>query len=149
MTRSREQRWAHVAGVLLVGYVLVLLALTLAPPHYVPPQRFRLMPFATIMQQVRKGGSVFLVNVPGNIVAFVPLGLLVPFCAARLRFLIRIVLVGAFSSIAIELLQLGFTERVADIDDVLLNVVGAALGYGWYQLYAAWSGWERPCSPGA
>ena len=149
MLRIGAQRQTHVAGVLLVGYVLLLLVLTLAPPHYVPPQRFRLMPFATIMQQFRKGGSVFLVNVPGNIVAFVPLGLLVPFCATNLRSLTRILLVGALISIGIELLQLGFTERVADIDDVLLNVAGAALGYGWYQLYVAWLGQQPPSNQDA
>ncbi len=144
MARIKAHRLEHAAGILLVGYVLLLLLLTLAPPHYVPPQRLRLMPFATIMQQLGKGGVVFLVNVPGNMVAFAPLGMLVPLCAARLRSLIRILLVGAVISLGVELLQLGFTERVADIDDVLLNVVGTALGYGSYQLYADWSARQRP-----
>jgi len=32
-------------------------------------------------------------------------------------------------STAIELAQLGFPDRSAEVDDVLLNVVGAILGY--------------------
>lgn len=148
MAALEQQRPRYLAVGLLAGYLLLLASLTLAPPNYVPRQRLRLVPFATIMQQYAKGGSTFLVNVPGNIVAFAPLGLLAPLSAARLRSFTRIVLLGVAISAGIELLQLNFTRRVADIDDVLLNGVGTGIGYATYYLYSAWSS-GRPTNKNA
>lgn len=136
LEQPRRNRYAFV---LLVAYLVLLFALTMAPPAYVPRQRVRLVPFVTIIRQFAKGGSGFLVNVPGNIVAFAPLGVLVPLCRDRLPSFTSTMLVGVLLSAGIELLQLGFTQRVADINDVLLNGFGTAVGYAGYYLYSAWS----------
>ena len=136
-------RREHLACVLLVVYLLLLLGLTMAPPNYVPRQRLRLVPFTTIRHQFHQGGRTFLVNVPGNVVAFAPSGILVPLWSGRLRSLTAIVFVGLITSGGIELLQLNFTRRVADIDDVILNVCGAIVGYGCYRLYTMRSGVEH------
>jgi len=66
-----------------------------------------------------------LVNVLGNVAMFVPVGLLFP-VAFRMR-LGPVVGVAALPFVAIELLQL-LIGRSADIDDVLLNSAGAAIG---------------------
>lgn len=47
----------------------------------------------------------------------------------------RGVLVGLFSSVFIEIVQL-FVGRSLDIDDIILNTVGAVLGVGIYMLFA-------------
>ncbi len=117
---------------LLLGYLTLLLVLTLMAPRFEVRQRLRLVPFDTIIAQTRTGGLPFLINIVGNIVALVPLGILVPIWAARLRSFRSMLAIGLVTSASIELLQWLFTARVADIDDVLLNVTGALLGYCLY-----------------
>lgn len=68
-----------------------------------------------------------------NILLFVPFGFGLPF-VATVRFA-RVILAGALVSVIIESLQLstglmaGITFRVADINDVLFNTAGTAMGY--------------------
>ncbi len=117
----------------LVGYLTVLLLLTLMPPRFEVRQRLQLVPFETIIAQMRTGGWPFVINVLGNIAALIPLGILVPASARPLRSFASIALVGVLTSATIELLQWMVTARVADVDDVLLNLVGAVAGYAFYR----------------
>ncbi len=132
----RRGRWL----LLLLGYLTLLLVLTLMPPRFEVQQRLRLVPLETIIAQTRTGGWPFLINIVGNIAVLVPLGILVPAWAPRLCSIASILAVGLLTSATIELLQLGFTVRVADIDDVVLNVAGALLGYALYRLLSTGSG---------
>ncbi len=72
-----------------------------------------------------------LYNAKGNVVLFVPLGILLPLVSRRLLFLEGILIALGFS-VGIELLQYVSrawgSYRLADINDVILNVLGAALG---------------------
>lgn len=110
-------------------YLALLLLLTLMPAPGIAAERVRLQPLVTIRSQLRAGGWPFLINVVGNIVAVVPLGLLLPSAAPRFRRVMRTVGLGLLLSAAIELAQLLATARVLDIDDVLLNGLGTLLGY--------------------
>lgn len=114
---------------MLLAYLALLFFLTMMAPRFEVRQRLRLVPFQTIIAQTRSGGWPFLINIVGNVAAFVPLGILVPAWAQRLRSFGIILLVGLLTSITIELLQWLFTVRVVDIDDVLLNTAGALAGY--------------------
>jgi glycopeptide antibiotics resistance protein len=68
-----------------------------------------------------------------NVLLLLPFGFGLPFIT-NYR-LMKIVIIGALFSIAIELLQLttglmaNITFRVADINDVIFNTVGVAVGY--------------------
>lgn len=69
-------------------------------------------------------------NLAGNILIFMPLGLLYPLCRkVKVRFFEAfIVILG--SSCAIELIQFLFlTSRRADVDDIILNFIGGMMGY--------------------
>src|SRR5215218_8135166 len=72
-------------------------------------------------------------NARGNVVLFIPLGILLPLVWSRLRFW-RALQIAIALSVSIELLQLlsraWGSYRTADINDVILNVVGASLGLG-------------------
>ena len=120
----------------LVLYLAVLLALTLMPPYYGTTHRLRLMPFVSIARDIRQGGLPFLINILGNVVAFLPLGVLLPGYTRRLRSAGAVLLAGALTSTAIETLQLLYTRRIADVDDVLLNTLGAGVGYLCFLLIA-------------
>jgi glycopeptide antibiotics resistance protein len=78
-------------------------------------------------------------NLLGNILAFIPMGLLVPAIWPQLRHLWKTLLFGMLFSFGIELTQLSFSIlglmfRSADIDDIILNTVGAIAGYGFFVL---------------
>jgi len=70
-------------------------------------------------------------NAKGNVLLFVPLGILLPLVSRRLRFWNGI-LIALGLSVGIELLQYASrawgSYRLADINDVILNVLGACLG---------------------
>jgi glycopeptide antibiotics resistance protein len=78
----------------------------------------------------------------GNIAAFVPLGLLLPL-AFKLRWpIVTVGLVALALSVGIELGQatisewLGYAYRSTDIDDVILNVLGALVGATAFVLFS-------------
>lgn len=72
----------------------------------------------------------------GNVIVFMPFGILLPILWPRLGRLWRMALAGLCFSGAIELSQLavsllvGYWYRMPDVDDLLLNVAGVLLGYG-------------------
>ncbi len=71
----------------------------------------------------------------GNIVLFLPLGFLLPMVYRGLsKAIVKVVIIGMFVSIFIEVNQFVFTYRVANIDDVILNTVGTFLGMLTYLL---------------
>lgn len=63
-----------------------------------------------------------------NIVMLIPFGAFLPIYFKRFRKLLPTVVAGAFMSLTIEILQL-FTFRATDIDDFIMNTLGAFLGY--------------------
>lgn len=73
-----------------------------------------------------------------NVLVFVPRGVLIPLLVARPSWL-RVLTVAAGVSLAIELMQLSAQAffaggHVADVNDLLFNVIGAAIGYGLFLL---------------
>lgn len=72
---------------------------------------------------------LFISNVIGNCLWFMPLGILLPTLYARQRKLWRVMLTGALVSISIEGLQYLLCTGVTDIDDVILNTLGSIMGY--------------------
>jgi glycopeptide antibiotics resistance protein len=85
-----------------------------------------LVPFREILRY-KIGSRLFIKNVIGNVVMFIPYGIFAslyakldkPFHAFCLVF---------FASVTVETTQL-MIGRVFDIDDIILNVIGGMLGY--------------------
>lgn len=75
-----------------------------------------------------------LINLLGNVVMFVPLGLFLPLLFPRLRKLWRAMLTASLLIAAVEITQLFTLLGSCDVDDLILNLAGAAVGYGIYQL---------------
>jgi glycopeptide antibiotics resistance protein len=65
----------------------------------------------------------------GNLLLLLPVGLLGPIAMPAMNGWLRVLLVALVLSLAIEAAQLVVPNRMADVDDVLLNVIGALLGY--------------------
>ncbi|MFF5263720.1 VanZ family protein [Actinomadura viridis] len=69
-------------------------------------------------------------QVGGNLILLAPLGVLLPVVATRLRGPLRLALVGAMVSLAIEVVQgLVVMGRAFDVDDVILNTLGVVIAY--------------------
>jgi glycopeptide antibiotics resistance protein len=144
----------RVALALLLVYLVVLAILTLRPvgADLESNVRVNLKPFATILPALRHGPGTFAFTIlVGNVLAFVPLGLLLPMAVRRLPWPL-VIPAGAALSGAIEVAQyalstnLGYGYRRADIDDVIVNVFGTVVGltlYGVVHLTASIVRWVR------
>lgn len=67
-------------------------------------------------------------NIIGNITMFIPVGIVLPICYPKLNNIGKTALVGALSSLVIEITQLPFYERCSDVDDLILNTTGVVIG---------------------
>lgn len=119
-------------------YLAALLWLTLGVlPGLGSGAGCNLEPGRTIGVFLSIGGFLFVWNVLGNIVAFVPLGLALRAGVVGPPWRLRWVLAaGAGLSLLIEVLQYHGGQRVADVDDVILNAVGTLSGAVLWDLVA-------------
>lgn len=121
-----------VATLVLALWLIGGLVLTLQPAHPLPGQVVddNLVPFHTLSIYLANVGSDFWMrNLLGNLALLLPLGLLGPIALPALDRWWRIALLALLVSTAIELTQLLVPDRSADIDDIIVNVTGALLGY--------------------
>lgn len=99
-----------------------------------PEKSLNLLPFSTVREYlftsnnlVSDWESVSILNLLGNVGLFIPLGILIPFIWKKR--LGETTLLGFALSLCIEIFQY-FIGRSADIDDLILNVIGTSIGYG-------------------
>lgn len=85
-----------------------------------------IVPFTEIFRY-KIGSDLFYHNVVGNIVIFIPFGFFIS-RYINAKKISNIVLISFISSLTIEIVQLQI-GRAMDIDDILLNVVGAIIGF--------------------
>ena len=76
------------------------------------------------------GSRLFLKNVLGNIIMFLPYGFFTSYFLSEKK-LMPIFILTVVTSLTIELTQL-MIGRVFDIDDILLNIIGGVLGHYLY-----------------
>ncbi len=94
-----------------------------------------LIPFATIKLYIEglKSGIIsvgyFLINIFGNLLMLMPLSFFLPTVVKKINKFYKFILVIIAISLLIEILQIVFLTGSCDIDDVILNVSGAALAY--------------------
>jgi len=120
------------AGVVLGVWVAGGLLLTLMPAHPAPGQivEHNFIPTRTISIYLANLDSPFWVRqMVGNLLLLLPVGLLGPIVLPWMDRWLRVLVASLALSTAIELAQLWIPDRSAEVDDVLLNVVGAILGY--------------------
>ena len=97
-------------------------------------EKSNFVPFKTILNYIKLSfeGYVTLAwaNVFGNFILLLPLGMLIPCLIRRIDCFREIILLSFLTIIGIEGLQCVFRVGVIDIDDLILNLSGSALGYG-------------------
>lgn len=88
-----------------------------------------LVPFRTIKNYIKYSGFLHtMTNIMGNVIIFVPFGILLPEIFSKARSLSKILVITFFTSFFVEFIQF-FIGRSVDIDDLMLNVLGSVIGY--------------------
>lgn len=71
-------------------------------------------------------------NIFGNVIGFIPYGFILPVIAHKCRSGFFIILSGFSLSLVVEVVQLVTKVGCFDVDDLILNTLGAAIGYGMF-----------------
>lgn len=137
MSKSKDNK-REIAAVFLGVSVAVILWITVFRRETIVADSLVFQPFLSIWSfwsNIRKQG--IRGNVLGNILIFVPLGLLYPmaFGAETTKKLRRTILFGFCLSLLVEITQLLFSRGYFDLDDLFLNTLGDLIGYGLYKVF--------------
>jgi len=95
-------------------------------------EKANMTPFHTINMYYRNGrinSENAKYNLFGNLIGFVPFGILFPLLFRRMRHLILTTLAGFGLSLLYEYIQVKTGLGYFDVDDLLLNTAGALAGY--------------------
>lgn len=108
---------------------------------YAEQLKYNLLPFKTIGRFLRllggpQGGlrTHAFINLAGNVVMFIPLGFFLPLLWKKQRKFWRTLLSTAGIILLVELTQMFTLVGSCDTDDLILNLLGAAIGYGFYKI---------------
>lgn len=95
--------------------------------------RYNLVPFVEIKRfwvyREQLGSFALFTNIFGNVLGFIPYGFILPVICRGLRNGFLIILSGFGLSLCVETIQLVTKVGCFDVDDMILNTLGAALGY--------------------
>lgn len=136
---ERHKKVLRVCSFVLFGIYLILLiyflffAESTGRTYEGRGYHYNLVPFLEIRRFLAHwehlGIFAVVLNLLGNVVAFVPFGIFLPAMSPRFRSFWRIALCTFGFSLLVELLQLVCKVGSFDVDDLFLNTVGGALGY--------------------
>ena len=106
--------------------------------------QIELIPFVGLIQIFHNSVRVFLYLFVGNLIWFVPLGVLLPLLTGARR---STILWGFLLSLYIEVSQYIFGTGVSEVEDLILNTAGTAIGYGLFRLLRkVWRRRKKSCS---
>ena len=91
-----------------------------------------LIPFRTITRDIFTFDSYYIKVLMYNIIAFVPMGFLLPIISNKGKNIYFITIFATIFSLIIEVIQLITVLGAFDIDDILLNTIGAIIGFTLY-----------------
>ena len=148
MATSNKTKLLVAALVLNIG---VIFAFTIVPTHlsgFRNPRSYHIniiplgYSFTCFLQDSNQHPHITtfcLRNTLGNLALFVPLGILLPLVSNRFLSLKRVLLFALMLSVGVEAIQflLRFfgNPRAVDIDDVILNALGACVGFAIYKSF--------------
>lgn len=97
----------------------------------------------TLFQEIRRyfqyhnsfQKELFILNMFGNVLAFVPFGFLLPLLDSQCKKPVSIAFLSFEVSLLVELVQLISKTGIFDIDDILLNTAGGVIGYLFYFIF--------------
>ena len=102
--------------------------------------RYNFIMFQEIMRYYNFGmrtgrWMLFVLNVIGNIVVFMPIGMFLPSLFSRCKNVVLTTILSFEISLCVEVVQLLTKVGSFDVDDLLLNTIGGICGYMVYMVY--------------
>lgn len=95
--------------------------------------RYNLVPFVEIRRfwtyREQLGFFAVFTNIFGNVIGFIPFGFILPVISNYTRSCSFIAIAGFTLSMCVEVIQLIAKVGSFDVDDLILNTVGAVIGY--------------------
>ena len=137
MSQKRIKRYRTLGRVLFLAYIIFLVYFLCFAEWYgrtgvSDEYRYNLELFKEIRRfiEYREELGVFAVfaNLFGNILIFMPFGFFIAVASARRGFF-KTIFFSFAVSLGVELFQLVTRVGSCDVDDLLLNTIGGALGY--------------------
>ena len=143
-----KRRWKGILWGIFLLYIGVLLRITVFRSSFgsyplCSHGQIELVPFVGLIQIFHNSVGMFLYLFVGNLVWFVPLGVMVPVLTKCRK---ATILWGLGLSLYIEVSQYVFGTGVSEVEDLILNTAGTAVGYliyiGAEKLVRRWKGKE-------
>ena len=123
-----KKGYRRIFQILLSEYVILLYSSTLLLRDHMEKCGPNFEPFWSYTA-IQGGNEHILVESIMNVVAFIPLGILLNTAFSSIRWW-QIISVGCAISVSIEILQFTFKRGYAETDDVIHNTLGCFIGYG-------------------
>ncbi|URM32658.1 VanZ family protein [Cytobacillus firmus] len=138
-----------------IGFLIYLLVLTILlffmsrgfwsdmPLIEYMKQSSNLVPFKTIegyllaMANESMNLIIPIKNLAGNVAAFLPMGIFLPYFIKRLNKLKPFAFAMSVMIVSVEIIQLVTRRGSLDIDDFILNIIGALVGFGLWKAMTA------------
>lgn len=126
-----KRRWKGILWVIFLLYIGVLLRITVFRSSFgsyplCSHGQIELVPFVGLIQIFHNSVGMFLYLFVGNLVCFVPLGVLLPVLTKARN---ATILWGLGLSLYIEVSQYVFGTGVSEVEDLILNTAGTGMGY--------------------
>ena len=132
--REKILRW--ILKIIFVIYFLLLMRFTVFKyaaitrpwdAFFLRTREYNIVPIKATLQMIRGLSPLRLIeNLAGNIILFIPFGILLPL-AFKIEW--KTIFLGCLVSCFIEAVQFAFAMGAADVDDIILNTLGAVIGY--------------------
>lgn len=117
-------------GLALSIYLVFLLGGTILNRDISKKFHMELIPFWSYYEAIIEKNKGLAFQMIGNVLVFIPLGVLLPEVWDRVRNIRWVILITVGVSLSLELGQLIFRLGLFEFDDVFHNTLGAVIGYG-------------------
>lgn len=144
---KKEIPWKTALRILIIAsfviYILALFYFTIgkSAPVIINGQRQRanLIPFHTIRNYINlvNNGQVIgvaIINLAGNLLLLLPMAVYLPYFIKALRGFWKDALAVFVIDLLIEIIEYVTARGSFDVDDIILNMLGAIIGYGIWKL---------------
>ncbi|MGN0290339.1 MAG: VanZ family protein [Lachnospiraceae bacterium] len=126
-------RWILFVGYLLLLSYFLFFAEIMGRTNLTGSYHYNLIPFLEIRRFIvyrkKLGMLAVLVNLLGNVAAFLPFGFFLPTLSEKNRSFFYVTLMSFEFSLLIECIQLFSKVGSFDVDDMILNTLGGSIGF--------------------
>lgn len=130
-----QKRYYRLMPTLFISYcILMIILLFFRDRHPHDSMRYNLILFHTIKQYLVNihlySTEIWVKNLFGNVILFIPLGSGIPTLYKRFMRVLPFTLLVIALLFSVEIIQMVTRVGSFDVDDILLNTIGALLGLG-------------------